>query len=512
MKPLTPLDRLLAALLGLSSFALYVRTLAQSLLFDDSAEFQVLASTLGVAHPTGYPVYLLIGRLFSLLPVKDPAYRVNLLSAAAAALAVALVYLLIRQLGGWHAPAILSSLTLALTPLFWRHALIAEIYTPAAAWLALIFSLLLSWRQSQNPRFLFAAGLLGGLSLGIHTTILLAAPAVLLYLAITARKRAEWAWAAAGALGGAVLFLGAFLLLDHLDAPSGYYNSVIRPSLSVWGLTAADFDSPLERLKFLYIPPQFQGAFFALPLQQAAHRLGGFFSTVIPVAALAVVGLVGLCVPRQETPSRWREALLLLLTFAALLAFAITYRVMDYQVFLIPAIVPLAAALGLGMSAVFDLLAAIPSFSRVIPVVLSLFLLVLWGVRTAPPVITTWEQRYPPFLEPWEMRLFQNANPFRSEAGQIIDRLEDNAIVFTNWGQLYNFYYVAHLEQSRTGMSFHETHPQAGARGLADSLLAYIEANLDSRPIYFTERPAELASRYRIQPAGSNLFRITRLP
>src|SRR4051794_15474619 len=90
---LTRLDLFLAVLVFAAGLLLYVRTLAPDLLLADGAEFQTLASTLGMTHPTGYPIYLLIGHVFTWLPFGDVAYRVNLLSAVAGALALALIFL-----------------------------------------------------------------------------------------------------------------------------------------------------------------------------------------------------------------------------------------------------------------------------------------------------------------------------------------------------------------------------------------------------------------------------------
>src|SRR5687767_4487219 len=117
-------------------FTLYIRTLAPSLLYGDSAEFQTTAYTLGIGHPTGYPIYMLIAKLFTFLPVGEIAYRVNLFSAFSAALTVTLVYLITCKLGAAHAAALYGSLALALTPLFWKYASGAEIYAPSAACLA----------------------------------------------------------------------------------------------------------------------------------------------------------------------------------------------------------------------------------------------------------------------------------------------------------------------------------------------------------------------------------------
>src|SRR5690349_11953418 len=69
----------LAILLG-AGF-LYWRTLAPSVMPGDYAEFQMSAAILGIPHPTGYPLYILLGKLFTMLPFGDVAYRVNLSSA-----------------------------------------------------------------------------------------------------------------------------------------------------------------------------------------------------------------------------------------------------------------------------------------------------------------------------------------------------------------------------------------------------------------------------------------------
>ena len=75
-------DRLLAVLLFLLFLALYIRTAAPSVLSGDSAEFQMAAPLLGVPHPTTYPLYVLLGKLATLvIPFGDLAWRVTIVSA-----------------------------------------------------------------------------------------------------------------------------------------------------------------------------------------------------------------------------------------------------------------------------------------------------------------------------------------------------------------------------------------------------------------------------------------------
>src|SRR5437764_2818124 len=88
-----------AVLLFLLFLGLYIRTSAPSVLSGDSAEFQMAAPLLGVPHPTTYPLYILLGKLATIvIPIGDLAWRVTLVSSVCAALAVALFYALIQWL------------------------------------------------------------------------------------------------------------------------------------------------------------------------------------------------------------------------------------------------------------------------------------------------------------------------------------------------------------------------------------------------------------------------------
>src|SRR5512140_2954831 len=124
-------DILLAALLGFTSLVLYVLTTAPSVavLFDDTLEFQVVVPTLGIAHPSGYPLYTLLGKLFiTLLPWRDPAGRLNLFSAFAASIAVAAFYLAARRWARQRAAALVATVAFAVSPVWWSQATLAEVY------------------------------------------------------------------------------------------------------------------------------------------------------------------------------------------------------------------------------------------------------------------------------------------------------------------------------------------------------------------------------------------------
>ncbi len=169
------------------AFVLYGRTLAPGLLPGDSGEFQFASWLGGFAHPTGYPLYLLAGWLWThLLPFGDPAWRMNLFSAVWGALAVGGLYLLARQvlqaaaLSG-RLPALFAALLLAVSPTFWSQAVVAEVYTLHAALLVLILLALTMWAATASRRWLFCAALAFGLGLAHHRTAILWLPAIALF-------------------------------------------------------------------------------------------------------------------------------------------------------------------------------------------------------------------------------------------------------------------------------------------------------------------------------------------
>jgi hypothetical protein len=102
---------LACALLLVVDLSVYLLTLAPTVQFIDSGELAVVCKTLGIAHPTGYPLYTLLGRLFSLLPSGDIIFRVSqmsLLFTCAASLVLFYILLFINQTLGKskkHPPA-----------------------------------------------------------------------------------------------------------------------------------------------------------------------------------------------------------------------------------------------------------------------------------------------------------------------------------------------------------------------------------------------------------------------
>jgi hypothetical protein len=193
--------------------------------------------------------------------------------------------------------------------------------------LATVWVLVLLWKNTGKWEFLFLAGLAGGLSLGIHSTVVMTAFSGFVFMALTARRRAEWFAAAGGAVLGAVITFGFFFYLDHNDPPSSIYNTVYRTNLSAFGLSAGEFDTPLERFFAIFPANHFWLYYFSASPAEIGRRLVEYLSyfplwgiILVPVGALTLL---------RERPA---EGLYPLIAFLLIWGFAITVSFSIYRV------------------------------------------------------------------------------------------------------------------------------------------------------------------------------------
>ncbi len=512
-KHLSKTDLWVAAFLWLLSFSLYVRTLAPSLLWGDSAEFQTLSYTLGMTHASGYMTHILIGKLFTLIPVGDIAYRVNLMSAFFGALSVGQVFLIVRILGNRRAAAFAASVLLTLIEGNWTQAVIAESYATAAGMIASIWLLILLWDRSKKWGYLFTAGVLGGLSVGIHSTIVMTAASVLIYMAFSARTRSAWLGAATGGLLGVALTIAAFLYVDANDPPSSIYNTVYRPSLSVFGLTPSDFDTPFERLFAIFPANHFWTYYFSATPDVMRVRLVEYvLSFPWWAVALIVTGMIAIFFR-----SRWYDGLYPLVAFILIWGLGITVSFSIYHEFFIPAAVFVAVWLGTGAGALLDGLASLMKRNafwsetiraNVVGIVsLSLIILPIWNSRA--DIHLAIDKGYTNFIRRDHVYPLFGSDKAVRDARRILNHVETNAIVFSDWDKLYSFVYTAQIVIGRTDVVFHEADP-SDSRHLAVSAIAYIDSNIDTRPVYFTVMLDDLSQLYLVEQVGDSLFRISR--
>jgi hypothetical protein len=288
----------------------------------DSGDLVTAVARGRLPHPPGFPTYLLLGAAFVRLPWGDPAWRLNLLSALSAAGAAGLSASAAYLLSSSAIVAIVTGLSLGLSPLFWSQALIAEVYAPAALFSAAV--LLLALRPA--PAWLRSA--LWGLGVGVHPTLLFLAP-----LVGESHEGHELK------IGFAVIRVYPRPLLFALVTVSLLYG----PVLLAWGMAPspwADLSTPAGW--WAYVSGRlYHGYLFGLPLALWPRRLlawaGLMARQFTPVGAL--LALWGWTRPGQE---RRGLALATALAFSAFTLYAVGYNTADSLVYLVPGL-PLAA-------------------------------------------------------------------------------------------------------------------------------------------------------------------------
>ena len=335
--------------LGFVAFLLYLSTLAPTLLFADGGEFQFVPYVLGISHPTGYPLYLILGWLWShLLAFGDVAYRMNLFSALWGGITVGLLYLVgllvlaqakLEPLYLRQGLAGVAALAFAASRTFWSQAIIAEVYTFNAFFVVLTLLLLLLWAEKKEKRSLYLFALTYGLSLTHHRTMALLAPAYLLFIWLTD----SWPLRQPrGVLSLLLLFLLPQLLYLYLPlrAPATPY---VHVSLAP-GRELVLYENSLRGF-LKHVLGQAYGSRLGL-YGTWPELLGGAFrflerQFLLPGVLLGLLGLFRLL----KAP---KPFLLLFLSYLSIFAFCLLHFRGDIKVFFIPTYLIFALWIALG--------------------------------------------------------------------------------------------------------------------------------------------------------------------
>jgi hypothetical protein len=284
---------LAVALIALAAAAL---TMLPGVAFWDTGELQAVAPLLGTAHPTGFPTYVLIGWLASVLlqPFGEPAFRMNLLSGLCLAVAAGFTVDLVRALTGRLAIGIAAGIAMALTPIAWAIATHAEAHTLHLALVAVLLWLLVEWDgkvrspgadapvpRDRGDRYLLAATVVFGLAVGNHSlTLLLAIPVGLYVLAVD-----PGIWRRGRFVLSCIGLLVATVVLVYLELPlrAGPFRAdLVYGTPNTW-----------DGFRYIVLAEQFQGSLFD-PFGELPRKFGelvsrtvsqyGILAPLIPVA------------------------------------------------------------------------------------------------------------------------------------------------------------------------------------------------------------------------------------
>jgi hypothetical protein len=434
------------------AMVVYVRTLLPGSSFGDWAEMQMIPAQLGVPHPTGYPLYVLLGKAFSLLPIGSIAYRANLLSAVAAAGGAAAVVLVSTRLGVRPVIAAIAGLTLAVTGTLWLEATFSEMNGLHLLLVALVIHRALVWRAERRDSDLRLGGLLAGLSLANHLLAVTVVPIVVLFVLVDARRRLierPVLLVQAGLLVLAGVSLYLFIPLRALFGPPEVYGS-----LQTW-----------DGVSSLITGAQFRGDMHfgsAESLGAAWRALPGVGDQIQAQSnpAFLVLGLIGGVIHLAR--DRWAALMLALVALVSVYVFANYLGDLDH--YLLVAWFVLAVWLAVALEALVAVLAARlgPRKAAVQVVLLLLPIAIAMG---------NWASHD------------QSANRAGDQfAPSVFAHLPPNAVLLTYWDALTNLSYAHCIGGQRPDLSLWAFDP--AARVTCDRVTGPLEEIVQQRPLY----------------------------
>ncbi len=338
--PLVMRPAVWAAGVASAGLTIYLLTSSPTVGFIDSGELATVAVTLGIAHPTGYPLFTLLGWIAAHIPLgSEEIVRLNWMAALYTAGAVLMIFLCAYRLvsllgqrlpGGKKADALLllsasagGTMMLAFSETFWLQAVAVEVYSLHLLLLGIVLLLSFRARDERLPLYWYAAAFFLGLSFTNHMTTIMLLPG-LLYLYFADGPRGHSRWTVAGKSAGFFLLgLTPYLYLPLRAAQSPVMN---------WG-NPTDLGRLLSHLS----GKQYSVWIFSSP--EAASRQLSYFLTSIP-GEFAVVGLVcGVIGAVALWRAHRKTAIATFLLFAVCVFQAVNYDIHDIDAYFLLAYV-----------------------------------------------------------------------------------------------------------------------------------------------------------------------------
>lgn len=399
---LFPAELFCASTVFVTTLLVYSWTLAPTVTLTDSGELIVVANGLGVAHPPGFPLWIILAHLASIVPIGNVAVRVNFASALFAAFASAMLTLVVAELmvvvsyltapkrkgksarrskknehdAAWAqrddnsgisrvlvlAPAICAGLLMGFSRTLWSYATVAEVYTLNTLLIFVVFSLMLRWRRliiadrsrigvpeegghgapvdTAHDVFLYAAALVFGLALGVHhVTVALVLPA---FAVIVYRTEGLKFFRSRRLIYAALISVGALVAIYTYLPLSAAHTPTIN-----WGNPRS-----LREIWWHVTGRQYQ-VFFSFTPKIMGEQSLEFFRLLLREFGLSwmplalVLGFVGFASAfKRDRTTFW----LLLFVIIADLAYAFSYEIAeDKDAYYLPAFFAIAIAAGFGI-------------------------------------------------------------------------------------------------------------------------------------------------------------------
>jgi hypothetical protein len=359
-----------AIVLWLIIFSVYLKTLAPTIGFIDSGELSTVALTLGIAHPTGYPLFTLVCKVFTMFPIAgDEIVRLNIFSAFLTSTAAVIFFFfnieLLKIFKKDKNDSVLiassfSTLVLAFSKTFWTQAVSIEVYSLHLLLISIVLFMFVKAIKTDNKEIWILFAFSVGISFTNHLTTILLAPALLF-----------WFFAEFGITKNAFKKILS-LTPSFLVGLSVYLYLPIRASqypLMNWGNPQT-----IEKFWWHFTGKQFRVWMFSS--SEAAKKQLNYFFENMPnefhfiILILAVVGLFILLFINR------RIFVFAFLLFVSCVIYAINYDIHDIDSYFLLAFISLAVFVSVGAQKIIE------GFkNKSVSIIVSFILLGLAGVQ-----------------------------------------------------------------------------------------------------------------------------------
>ncbi len=170
-------------LVTIFSFGLYLYTLSPGITWGDSAKLvnYVINKKFTFDFVGGHNLHTLLGLLFNLLPIRDIAYKQNLMSAFWGSLTLGIFYLDSEKILGSKIAALAAVISLAVSQMFWFMSVVNESYSLTYFFFAILLFIMIKYKENHKPLYLFLFTLSYALSVFANMLLVVFLPAYLYF-------------------------------------------------------------------------------------------------------------------------------------------------------------------------------------------------------------------------------------------------------------------------------------------------------------------------------------------
>ncbi len=385
----------------------YIFTLNPTVGIIDAGELITGCYLLNILHPTGYPLYTLIGNIFSKIPFGTIAQRINFVSAIYCSLASFFFFILLLKITNSVVASLISTALFAFSRTIWSVAVGAEVYGLTALFLVIIVYL---WTKLEKNNVLIILAFILGMSFTNHMMITSTFIATILFLVFSYKKNIFsmrlLIILATFFLLGLTIYL--FLPIRARAMPLFNWGNPYNLERFIWHVTGKQYRVWMFSSSWTEVSANFKFG-INLFLQE------NFFVFII----LAIIGMCKLFRTHRHF------IISLLIIFILTFFYAINYSIPDIEAYYIPCLFVLFLLGAIGLSWCFQRIPAMPQ---------TIFLVLI----------------FLPLLTNYRKAGMQGNYLAYDSAINHLKSAPENAIILTNWWDFYSpALYIQHIEHYR---------------------------------------------------------------